>query len=254
MIRHVRAFFHLQRLRVRAGFPAARRAFRVDCGLVAHLIHFHSLHLAALEFLESVVRRAFEPIVNHNRVFAVVGNGFARRLDDERADQPALDLQADVRVIKIRSGRLGAKIINKRRAWLNSLLRYARNAVHIVRAALRLPVPVNRRLLRQIVFQIDANALAFFDANLRSGQFAVVSPSLNDAIRRDFDFRFPRFEKNFLCRARWRLNRVIAPVNADVSIVLVKLIRRRAATEKSRRQQTRAADNYGAARQINFVI
>ncbi len=110
------------------------------------------------------------------------------RLDDERAEQPLRHLLGGVvvRVVHVRAGVAvpDRELVDEGLARLDRRLGDERHAVHRVRDDQA--VPVDRRALRQLVGDDDADLVAFGDADLRAGNDAVVGPGLDELAGLDF--------------------------------------------------------------------
>ena len=175
---------------------AARRQRGVGAPVDGHevapatVVHQVVRRVEAIEDLAGLVE---QPVVQHPDDVARVGRR-RRVLDDQHAVEAPLDLLAgaDVRVEPERAGVLGRELVGEGAARLDRRLRHARNAVHPVRNAHA--VPVDRRRLRQVVREADAQRLAQPDAQLGPGHLAVVGPDAQLAAvnQRQLGRRAPR--------------------------------------------------------------
>ncbi len=128
-----------------------------------------------LKLPEDLAGLVEQPVVEHPDDVARVGRGRGV-LDDEHAVEAALDLlaRADVRVEPERARVLGRELVREGAARFDRRLRDVGDAVHRVGDAHA--VPVNRRRLRQLVREPDAQGVAEPDAQLGPGHAAVVRP------------------------------------------------------------------------------
>ena len=121
------------------------------------------------QLFESQIGRASQPVVQNEGVFAVVTQGLFFRLHDECGRQSALDLQARMRVVKIRARSIGDKIVNECGSRGDRRLSQAGDPVHIVCPLLLNAVPVDRGAFGQIIFQRDPQLFPLRSPNLPSG-------------------------------------------------------------------------------------
>jgi len=120
---------------------------------------------------------AEQDVVEHPELVARVRR-WIPVLDDERAEQAALDLlaRAQVRVEPEGARVLRRELVGESRTGLDRGLRDPRDAVHLVRHADAVPVDGGR--LRQLVGEAHAQRVAEPDAQGGAGDLAVVRPGV----------------------------------------------------------------------------
>jgi len=82
--------------------------------------------------------------------------------DDQWAEQSTVELESDVTVVKVRPGGFGTERVRERIAGSDRVLRYVRHPID--RVSDGNPVPVNRRLLFEVVRQFDAEYVTLLNA------------------------------------------------------------------------------------------
>jgi hypothetical protein len=97
-----------------------------------------------------------------------------RVVDDQRTHESVGVLAAEVRVVPVGAAGIRDEARREHRARRLRCLRDAVDAVHSIRAALELPMPVHRhRIDGHVVLHGDVDALAFLHSQERTGHFAV---------------------------------------------------------------------------------
>ena len=156
--------------------------------------HLHHAAIGALHPSQGNWRPSQE-VGQSERVLAIVGDVGVLLFHNQRTDQAAIRLQAEMRVVHVTSGRCSVEFIDESCARLNRGLRDVGDAVH--RIVQRDAVPMYGRPFRQFVLYRQAQPLPFFCANLRPGELPVVQPLLKNSARRNFKLRWLRNQSEF---------------------------------------------------------
>ena len=161
----------------------------VDRDRVADPAIVAAVHEVA-EIVADLSVRQQAPVVEHPGHVAVDLDRLPL-LDDQRAVEAAADLleAALVRVVPVGAGVGHVELVDEGLAGCDRLLGQMRHAVHGVRHAQA--VPVDGRLLGELVLDRDAETLALTDPDLRARNRAVVGPDGGLGVRGADEVRSP---------------------------------------------------------------
>ena len=146
---------------------------------VVHAAHVHAAVVhAGPQLLEQGVRGAttdaVEPVVEDDHPLLVVGVAVRRVLHDQGRVQPAVQLEAGVRVEPVGAGDVGAEPVDELPAGRDRLLGHPRDAVHVVTEGKSMPVDAG--LDRQPVDHAGLDRVAFSHPEGLSGEGVAVGP------------------------------------------------------------------------------
>ena len=148
--------------RGRETLSRARRRRKSADGALAEVV----VVALPLERGVDVLRIVIGPVGQQQRVLAVGGVALAAAaLDDDRAVQPDLFLEARVRVVPVGAGLVHLEAVGERGARRDAVERQPRHAVHVRRQDEA--VPVDRGALAQAVSDADGDRVALAHAQQR---------------------------------------------------------------------------------------
>jgi hypothetical protein len=120
---------------------------------------------------------AIEPIVKHDNPFRVIATWLGRVVEDERRVEPAVELQAHMRVEEERPRVGGGELVDIASARPDRVLRHSRDAVS--RIAQSYAVPVHRGVRRQLVVDRHSQEVARRGPNRLSRNAIAVCPGVD---------------------------------------------------------------------------
>lgn len=143
----------------------------------AHVVHAaHVAHRGqpVEDLLGRVAVDPVEPVIEDHHLIDVVVAGSVLLLDDQRRVEPAIQLQAHVRMEPVGTRVGNDELIVEAAVGSDDRLGEVGDAVHVVSDGEAMPV--DRRVLRELVAQLDPEGVSLADPHLLAGDEIAVGP------------------------------------------------------------------------------